>query len=98
MLEVIVRGIGSSFLQITQNGFGMLNGEVPQEATFILPKLQIGQLNQVLDHRSRRHPPQGGCAHNGKADWFPDPRDKLLPYLVTRLVGAETDNVFQRQG
>src|SRR5215510_9297706 len=37
MLEIVVCGVGSGFLQVSQNCFGMLDGKSTQKATTIFP-------------------------------------------------------------
>src|SRR5437667_8908923 len=98
MLEIVVSGIGSSLLQISQNSFGALDSKIPQEAAAAFPEFEVGYLDQVLHQGPRRLAPQGGGAQNGEADGPSDPGNELLPRLVITRSSAETDDVFQGQG
>src|SRR5881227_503574 len=97
MLEMIVRSVGRSFLYISKDGLGILNRKVPQKATAVLPKLEIGCLDKVLDQRTRGLAPQRGGAHDGQADGPSNSGNELLPCLVIRRAGAKADQILQRQ-
>src|SRR5262249_50657242 len=97
MLEMVVSGIGGSLLYISQNGFRMLDSKVPQKAAAVFPEFEVGHLGQVLYQRPGRLAPQGGCAHNGKADGLSDPGNELLPGVVITRARAKTDDVLQGQ-
>ncbi len=95
MLEMVVSGIGSSYLYISQNSFRMLDSEVAQVAAVVFPKFEVRYLDEILHQRPRRFFPPAGRAHNGKADGPSHPGNEFLPCLVVTRPGAETDDVFQ---
>src|SRR5437773_736614 len=97
MLEIVVRGIGGGFFQISQNSFGMLDSKVAQKAAAVFPEFEVGYLDQVLHQGQRRLAPHGSCAHYGEADGSSYPKNELLPCLVITRFGAETDDVFEGQ-
>jgi len=48
MLKIVVRGIGGSFLQVSQNSFGMLDSKISQEAAAVFPEFEVSCLDQIL--------------------------------------------------
>src|SRR5258708_35370492 len=99
MFEIVVSGIGSSFLYVSQNSFRMLDSKVQQEAAAVFPEFEVGYFDQVFHQRSRKLVPQAGRAHNGEADGPSHPGNEFLPCLViTRPGAAATAAVFQSQG
>src|SRR5262245_35212068 len=97
MLEIVVSGIGGGLLYISQNGFRMLDGKVPQKAAAVFPEFEVGYLGQVLYQRSGRLAPQGGRSHHGKTDRPSDPGNELLPGVIIPRSCAKTDDVLQGQ-
>jgi hypothetical protein len=58
MPEIVVRGVGSHFLQISQNAVRVLYREIPEDAAIVFPKFEVRDLDQVLHHGPGRLPPK----------------------------------------
>ena len=82
VLEIVVSGIGCDFLEVGEDGIGMLERELVQPATAIFPKLEIGCLHQILDDGSRRRTPLRGRSQNRQADRLMNPRSELPPCVI----------------
>src|SRR5260370_4852265 len=98
MLEIVKGSIGGSYLYISQNCVRMLDSEVAQEAAAVFPEFGVRYLVQVIHDRPSTLATPAGRAHNGEADGLSSPGNEFLPCLVITRPGAETDDVFQRQG
>jgi hypothetical protein len=62
VFEVVMSGIRSGLLKVSEDRVGTFDGEVAQEPAPAFPKFQVGHLHQVLYQGAGRFTPEGGRA------------------------------------
>ena len=85
MLEIVVRKVDGSSLQVSQNSFRMLDSEVSKEAAPTFPEFEVGPLEQLLHQGPRRLAPQRSRANNGEADGPSYPANELAVVTIPQL-------------
>jgi len=58
MPEMVVRSVGSHFLQVSQNPVRVLESEIPKKPAIVFPEFEVCDLDQVLHQRPGRLAPQ----------------------------------------
>ena len=57
VLKVIMSGVGGDLLHVSQDGVGMLNGEIAKQTAVVLPEFDVRNLHEVFNQRNRSPAP-----------------------------------------